>query len=81
MIDFGIFDDSSLMFSSMHEGKKPEGISGDDNSDDENNNNNDFIKATEIQYILENSKPTVIELPENELEESIFKNENACKIN
>ena len=48
----------------------------DDNSDDENNNNNDFIKATEIQYILENSKPTIIELPENEPEESIFKNEN-----
>ena len=48
----------------------------DDNIDDENNINNDFIKKTEIQYILENSKPTVIELPEDEPEESIFKNGN-----
>ena len=44
-----------------------------DNDNCENSSNNDFIETTEVQYILKNSKPTIIELPENEPEELIFK--------
>ena len=43
------------------------------NNECENNSNNDFIKTTEVQYILKNSKSTIIKLPENEPEELIFK--------
>ncbi|GBB90983.1 hypothetical protein RclHR1_18060003 [Rhizophagus clarus] len=50
-------------------------------SDNECENLNlEFIKSTEIQYILENNTPTYIELPDNEPEELIFRKDNTINV-
>ncbi|CAB4483672.1 unnamed protein product [Rhizophagus irregularis] len=56
--------------------------SNSEESENENENNTidnshlNFIKATEIQYLLENNQPTFINPTEKEPEEEIFRNNN-----
>jgi hypothetical protein len=58
---------------------RDEGESSSEESDNENDNitvddtHLNFIKATEIQYLLENNQPTFINPPEKEPEEEIFR--------
>ncbi|GES78083.1 hypothetical protein GLOIN_2v1766725 [Rhizophagus clarus] len=50
-------------------------------SDNECENLNlEFIKSTEIRYILENNTPTYIELLDNEPEELIFRKDNTINV-
>ncbi len=46
----------------------------------ENLNLAEFIKSTEIQYILENNGPINIRLPDNEPEESIFRKDGTVDV-
>jgi hypothetical protein len=59
----------------------------DENNDNESKSDNEcenlnleFIKSTEIRYILENDKPTYIELPDNEPEELIFRKDDTIDV-
>ena len=70
-----------------------EGYENDENNEenetDENNDecdnerenlNSEFIKSTEIQYILENNGPINIRLPDNEPEETIFRKDGTIDV-
>ncbi len=52
-----------------------------DECDNEHENlNSEFIKSTEIQYILENNGPINIRLSDNELKELIFRKDDIIDV-
>lgn len=76
-------DENLRIFDTIRSNDDDEGNSEGSESENENENITiddsrlNFIKATEIHYLLENNRPTFINSSEKELEEEIFRKNNS----
>ncbi|GBB90981.1 hypothetical protein RclHR1_18060001, partial [Rhizophagus clarus] len=72
---------NELLDENHEEDIKTDNENNESKSDNECENLNlEFIKSTEIRYILKNNTPTYIELPDNEPEELIFRKDNTINV-
>ena len=83
-------DESLKIFDNVQNEEESDDKSNDGNVDEESRSENEsnitsnsysnFIKATEIQHILGNNQLIFINLPEKELEETIFRENNSIDV-